>query len=203
MLAGIRVFAEKGYRDATVREICKAAGSSNINAVNYYYGSKEGLYTEILEKIFSHYDTLQERDTEQRSPEEQLKAMITAFREMLYKDNAFTSDITSIFVAEMTRPSPFLEDLVDTYNRPRVKRHIKMFLDLLGENATEQVARDCLVSVAGQLLYYSFAWPVFSRLFPDYSPGQHHAAWAEHVYSFTLGGLEAVKERLKATKEVL
>ncbi len=199
--AGIRVFAKKGYRDATVREICKTAESANINSVNYYFGSKENLYRKILDAIFSEYDTYDTRDWEQKTPQEQLKAMISNFCAMLYKDNAFASDITSIFISEMTRPSPFIEELVDTYNRPRIKRHLKMFQDLLGEGATHDMARDCLVSVAGQLFYYSFAWPVFSRLFPAYSADEKYEQWAAHVYEFSLGGIEAIKKQFLQQKE--
>ena len=191
--AGIKVFAEKGYRDATVREICKKAGAANLNAVNYYFGSKEKLYREILDSIFSVYDQFDREDWEQKTAHEQLRSMISNFCAMLYKNNAFASDITSIFISEMTQPSPFIEALVDTYNRPRIKRHLKMFRDLLGEDATDDMARDCLVSVAGQLLYYSFAWPVFSRLFPDYSADERYEQWAAHVYEFSLGGIEAVR----------
>ena len=195
-LAGIKVFAKKGYRDATVREICKLAGTANINSINYYFSSKEQLYREILEMIFSEYDRFDLEDWEQKSPEEQLRQMIFNFCQMLYKDNAFSTNITTVFVNEMTRPSPFLEDLVDQYNRPRIKRHLKMFQDLLGEGATEDMARDCLVSVSGQLLYYTFAWPVFSRLFPNYSADKNHEAWAEHVFQFSMGGIAAIKEKL-------
>jgi len=195
LAAGIQVFAEKGYREATVREICKQAGSANINSINYYFGSKEKLYKEILDMIFSSYDTFDQQAWEQMSPRRQLRMMITNFCSMLYKDNAFKSDITTIFVSEMTRPSPFIEEMVDTYNRPRIKRHLKMFRALLGEGATEAMARDCLVSVAGQLLYYSFAWPVFSRLFPGYGTDEMHSQWADHVYHFSLGGIEALKNK--------
>ncbi len=198
--AGIKVFADKGYRDATVREICKKAGAANINAVNYHFGSKEKLYREILDSIFSNYDRFDQGDWDQKTPREQLKSMITNFCTMLYKTNALTTDITSIFVTEMTRPSPFIEDLVDTYNRPRIKRHLKMFRNLLGENATDDMARDCLVSVAGQLLYYSFAWPVFSRLFPDYARDERYEQWAAHVYEFSLGGIEMIRNNI-AKKE--
>ncbi len=195
--AGIKVFADKGYRDATVREICKLAGTANINAVNYYFGSKEKLYRKILDAIFSEYDRFDQEEWDKKAPREQLGSMISNFCAMLYKNNAFASDITSIFLAEMTQPSPFIENLVDIYNRSRIKRHLKMFRDLLGENATDDMARDCLVSVAGQLLYYSFAWPVFSRLFPDYSAGERYEQWAAHVYEFSLGGIEAVRNNIK------
>ena len=193
-MAAIRVFARSGYRDATVRAICREAGSANVNAVNYYFGSKEALYTEILEYLFAAYDTYDLNHWDQLTPEEQLRTFITNFCRMLYQENAISSDITTIFVAEMTRPSPFVGALVDQYNRPRVQRHLKMMRALLGASATDDMARDCLVSVAGQLLYHSFAWPVFSRLFPDYSPAQQYEAWAEHVYRFSLGGIKHLKQ---------
>ena len=45
------VFADKGYRDATVAEICECAGA-NIAAVNYYFGSKDTLYVEAWRLSF-------------------------------------------------------------------------------------------------------------------------------------------------------
>ena len=192
--AAIKVFAQKGYRDATVREICKTAGSANINSINYYFGSKALLYREILERIFAEYDTYDAKETAQDRPEDRLKAFITNFCAMLYKEDAAASDITAIFVSEMAHPSPFIEELVDRYNRPRMERHLHMFRELLGDSATVDMARDCLVSVSGQLLYYSFAWPVFSRLFPGYSAGKAYKEWAEHVYQFSMGGIAAIKQ---------
>ncbi len=41
--AACRLFAEKGYRGATIAAICRSAGA-NIAAVNYYFGNKAGLY---------------------------------------------------------------------------------------------------------------------------------------------------------------
>ena len=47
--AASEIFAEKGFRDATVAEICEAA-EANIAAVNYHFGSKQRLYIEMFRR---------------------------------------------------------------------------------------------------------------------------------------------------------
>jgi len=203
LLAGIKIFARKGYRDATVREICKQAGSANINSIGYYFGSKELLYREILELIFAEYDRRKAPDVPGMTPEQKLKAFILSFCTMLYQEDVFGSDLSAIFVSEMTRPSPFMAEMVDKYNRPRVARHLGIIREILGKGAADEDVRDCLISISGQLLYYSFAWPVFSRLFPDYSTAAAHEKWAEHVYTFSMGGIDACKKKISGRKGIL
>src|SRR5215468_5008505 len=47
-----RVFAEKGFDAATVRDVCERAGVKNIGAVNYYFRSKDNLYEAALRNAF-------------------------------------------------------------------------------------------------------------------------------------------------------
>ena len=46
-----RLFARHGLYRVTVREITQAAGQRNVSAVNYHFGSREG----ILEAILEHH----------------------------------------------------------------------------------------------------------------------------------------------------
>ncbi|HUI43190.1 MAG TPA: TetR family transcriptional regulator, partial [Terriglobia bacterium] len=42
------LFAEQGFNNVTVREICQVA-ATNVAAVNYYFRDKLGLYKEVVE----------------------------------------------------------------------------------------------------------------------------------------------------------
>ena len=48
LAAGLKYFASKGFDGATVREICDEA-NSNIAAINYYFGDKQGFYSAVKE----------------------------------------------------------------------------------------------------------------------------------------------------------
>ena len=51
MAVAMRLFAEKGLKLVTVREICKAA-DVNVALVNYYFRNKNGLYQACVERLF-------------------------------------------------------------------------------------------------------------------------------------------------------
>ena len=53
LVTGASIFANKGFGGGTIREICELAGTSP-NMIHHYFGSKLGLYEEILSGFSQH-----------------------------------------------------------------------------------------------------------------------------------------------------
>ncbi len=181
-----------------MRGICELAGAANINSINYYFGGKELLYKEILEIIFAAYEKIKTPEESELLPEQRLRNFIYSYCKMYYEKNEFKADMIAILNAEMIDPSIFFNELIEKYNRPRIKKNLKIVKDFLGPKASDDVVRNCFISIGGQIIYYSYAWPLFSRLFPD-RPEMHevYEKIAEHIYQFSMGGLLAIKESLE------
>ena len=79
MEAAGHVFAEHGYHATTVREIVKRSGA-NIAAVNYHFGDKLGLYTEVLQQSVraARVDAINSALDQNAPPEDILRAVIRA-----------------------------------------------------------------------------------------------------------------------------
>ena len=79
--AAAEVFAEHGYRAATVREICAKAGA-NVAAVNYHFGDKARLYQEVFEGLIGEALGKYPPDMglgPNPTPEERLEAFVRSF----------------------------------------------------------------------------------------------------------------------------
>ena len=131
VLAAAYLFARKGFKATTVREICERAGSGNINSVNYYFGGKEALYREILELIFASHADYQQAYSPADSALEKLRRFVSSYCAMLYGEGEIARDFIRIFNAEMAQPSRFLEALVTKHTKPQTLAFLEVVRELL------------------------------------------------------------------------
>lgn len=204
-LSAVKVFAEQGFEKATVRQICRLAGAANLNAVNYYFGGKENLYRAILEIMFTAFEKrLKEAfaKREPKGPEDRLCAVVASYCAMIYGSGEIAAEMCAIFMREMLRPSLFLDEMAEKHSRHHIEKFLEILSEILGPDTPAHVLRDCAMSIFGQMAYYVFAWPLFSRLFPEHpAPGSHYGELAEHIVRFSSGGLKATKEALRAIEK--
>lgn len=193
------IFAERGFRDARIRDISQRAGA-NVAAINYYFRDKSGLYDAVL--TYAHGCAM-ERNIEAvaaagaagSSPEAALHAFVRGFLEGML-DTGRPAWHGRLLAREMVDPTGALDRLVGQFVRPRAAALLSIVRALLGADAAEADVFRCGMSVIGQCLHYHHARPVIRRLFPEfrYEPSQVEEL-ARHIAEFSLAGIARVRER--------
>lgn len=183
------VFAERGYRAATVREICRRA-KANLAAVNYHFGDKATLYSEVLR--FAHTCSLERHppDLGVRSddpPVSRLRAFVQSFLRRVL-DEGRPAWHGRLMCREMAEPTPTtaLDDLVRENINVHFARLESIVRELAGPRADREDVRLVAMSTVAQCLYFRFARPVLDRMFPGrYGPADIDRL-AAHVVRVTV-----------------
>jgi AcrR family transcriptional regulator len=190
------VFAECGFRSATVRRICERAGV-NIAAINYHFGGKEKLYSEVLrhwsEYALKKYPLLLGLG-EEAPVEEQLKAFV---RSLLFRllDKGKPAWFGKLMAREMTEPTQAFERLVKEVVRPRDRILASIVQKKIGTSGDEERIRLFCASIIGQCVYYYNARAIIARLYrQDVSKTGEIERIANHIVQFSLRGLEHYSE---------
>lgn len=190
------VFAERGYRSATIREICRRAGA-NVAAVNYTFGDKMGLYTEVLRSSVRAAQTpaMNAALDESLAPEETIRAVIRA-RLMSLCSEARPDWCIRLVMHEFLNPTPAMARVVDEGMRPiyeRVRRAVGAILGLPPDHETTRLSVN---SIVGQILFYTFSSPVLAHLQPELklTPDQLDRI-ADHIANFSLAYLKKAGPR--------
>ncbi|MFD0713848.1 TetR/AcrR family transcriptional regulator [Paenibacillus sp. GCM10027626] len=87
--AAKQCFAESGYNNTSVRQICDAA-DANLALVSYYFGSKENLYYAVIERLTQDVSSLFNQGQKQiEEPAEELCHFIQLFLRARYENKLF------------------------------------------------------------------------------------------------------------------
>lgn len=196
--AAVEVFAEKGYRDTTVKQICERA-DANIAAVNYYFDSKDNLYAEAWRRAFRRSQEAHPPDggiSDDAPPEQRLRGRIRA---LIHKVADEDNQAFRIIHMEMAEPTGLLKEVKRECLRPVRESMLKLIRELLGRDAPEKWVNFCQASIAGQCFNVV-------RHARDKSCGPRPPAldeirrdvdgYADHVFRFCLAGIRATREFL-------
>jgi len=194
------IFAEKGYRDATIAEICGRAGT-NIAAVNYHFGNKETLYIEswrcsFIESLKAHPPDGGVSDD--APPEERLRAHGTAtVLRMADKNNKEFR----LVQREFANPTGLLGEVMKQEIYPLQKRIQGLVRELLGSHASDRDVQFCETGIISQCVNPM----VVGRKTKSQTTGKGGppqikdiAAYADHVVKFSLAGIQAIRENAES-----
>lgn len=196
--AALKVFASKGYAQATVREICAEAGA-NVAAVNYHFGGKDALYAEVLRRVFSDASMDLSLLADQNvDPKKRLKQYVrnsyTACYDCKQCDPEAGMAMGAIYLMEMANPTPSLDEVVDNYIRPEAEILGSIMRGLLGQDAPDEIVTACAQFVVAQILSRITLRPIMTRLLPDFPPMAEDTEKAVSIVTrFSLGGIESIR----------
>lgn len=195
LAAAIDIFAEKGYRDATIAEISERAGT-NIASVNYHFGDKETLYREAWRQSFR--DSIEKYPPDggvnsNASARERLQGRIVALMRRVNDTNSREFRVTH---KELANPTGLLEEVIHKEISPVVERIEALVAEILGQGSFKEQVRYCAISIISQCVI-----PALINITenqgndPEYDSWriEHIEDYAEHVVTFSLAGLRAIR----------
>jgi AcrR family transcriptional regulator len=183
------IFAEKGFKGATVREIIDRAGV-NLAAVNYYFRDKERLYIEAVKHaVCGEPEAMRLEWPPDTSPRVKLHDFIR-FQLRKFLDPSRPAWLARLMMRELTQPSEACAELVRDYVEPRSKILLGILRELLPLHTPRSKLFLTAFSIVGQCHFYCSHRPVvrlligedaYQRLDPDTLAG--------HITQFTLRAL--------------
>lgn len=187
------VFAEKGFKQATVREICTLAGV-NVAAVNYHFGDKERLYVAAVKEA---RHVIEARvplpaDLDDADPEVALRGFISTLAGRMLDRNVEAWRHV-LLVREFSNPSRACEEMMQESIVPFMDRLHSVIRRMLPSDVPDATVRQFGFSVIAQCAYYRLQDRVVGMLVPSEEFERHYSPeqLADHIARFSIAAIRA------------
>ena len=181
------VFAEKGFKAATVREIC-AAAAVNLASVNYYFGDKKNLYLEAIKLAHpGRPDPADETWPKDMPVAERLRKFVGNFLGRLTKEGDSSWQMR-LFRREIIDPTPFCRETFQEYFRARFSVLMKLLTEVFPPEMPVWQRRQMCFSIIGQCVYFHAARNVVSMVIgeDEYEAHYNVEELTDHILRFSL-----------------
>lgn len=185
------IFADKGFREAHVRDICEAAGVG-LASVNYHFGDKNQLYVRVVEAAFEYVMRTDPLPTWPPDTPlvERMRIYIRALahRTLRPKDESWQE---RLLTREVHSPTPGCEAVLHRH----INEHLQPLTDLLSEvlpvDLPDIERWRYVFTITGQILHYDSHRDLIALIMGEAADGPAFSAdaLAEHITRFTLAAL--------------
>jgi AcrR family transcriptional regulator len=181
------IFAEKGFKATTIRDICGKA-QANVAAVNYYFRDKMGLYIEAVKRAHCSPVTIDLAQLTGATTAQKLHLFVLGMLTHLLDDSR-PAWHAQLMMRELAEPTEACVALVESYIRPQALQ----LEAILGAVVPSHNRADFYMfgfSVVAQCLFYRVQRPIAELLvgpaeYATYSVEK----LASHITRFSLPGL--------------
>ena len=196
------VFAEKGYREATLAEICERA-NANIAAVNYYFRDKATLYAEAWRQSFHRSLEIYPADGKVppgAPPEERLLGRIQSILQRIADPQSYEFDI---LYKELVNQTGLLTDVMQESIEPIRRGLFVLMRELLGEKASDLQVQLCQMSIRAQCFDLIIREqrrkksPNGKKLSGPPFLDVDMAMLADHILRFSLAGIREIRREIE------
>ncbi|MBI9083583.1 MAG: CerR family C-terminal domain-containing protein [Desulfobacterales bacterium] len=188
-----QVFTEKGFHGAKVAQICRRA-RCNVAAINYYFGSKEQLYVAVFRHAIEAGSDTWEAATSTGSPEQRLQEVIKQITGAFLGGKA--GRFLRLYLMELAHPTGLLDETMRELLQPRRERTLMLIAELLGPGASRQDVIFCEMSVINQCRGFLMVNPEkIEWLLERPNTPELAAEVADHIFRFSMAGIEAMRRR--------
>ena len=195
LAAACAVFADKGYRAATVAEICTAA-EANIAAVNYHFGNKEALYDAVWHHVFDLASSAYPIDgslPENPALEDYIYSYANALLHRIFSETE-TGLFAKLLHQEMSQPTLALERIAEEVLLPQSLFLGKVVHAALEQHVPEEQIRLCMNSIIGQCAFFNFSRPLRKHVIGKSTMTEEEIDdTARHIATFSVGGLKEIR----------
>ncbi len=187
------VFANKGFKDATIREISAQAGV-NLAAINYHFGDKERLYIEAVKNarnLLAAAVPMPEMP-ESMDPEVKLLVFIQTLARRLLNRNV-ASWQHGLLVREFMNPSRACEEMMQESILPLIEQLHAILRQLMPSDVPKHIIQQLGFSIISQCVYYRFQERIVSMLVrpPEFEEHYTPDALADHIAKFSIAAVRA------------
>jgi len=196
LAAACAVFADKGYRAATVAEICTAA-EANIAAVNYHFGNKEALYDAVWHHVFDLASSAYPIDgslTENPILEDYIYSYANALLHRIFSETE-TGLFAKLVHQEMSNPTLALDRIAEEALLPQTLFLGKVVHAALEQHISEAQIRSCMNSIIGQCVFFNFSRPLREHVLGKTTMTENEIEHtARHIARFSVGGIKEIQK---------
>ena len=194
--------AKKGFASVTSKEICQMAGT-NLAAVNYHFGSRDGLYEAMICRIHDRIisqTTLQDIAESSRTPREKLGTFFGLVLWSMRLEHSRSNDevrAIQIWLREALSNSKAFTPILRHLALTKFPWLCKIFSEYLGRKTDDPVLYSAIVSTMAPVLLLNLTnfFPISDAETPMRI--LHDDAFHRARVTFAFAGLDALKKPME------